>query len=147
MYARLESPASTEVLSSWKDIAKYLKRGVRTVQRWESELALPVRRRRGKRRAGVSAIRSEIDIWLSTCPTVTNEPEIDATLVSNRALLQQASDLIAQSRLLQSDHARLRADVVRLRKELVLSVHRFVATVRGLPPEPAARNRESAKAA
>jgi len=147
MYALLESPASTEVLSSWKDIAKYLKRGVRTVQRWESELALPVRRRRGKRRAGVSAIRAEIDIWLSTCPTVTNEPEIDATLVSNRALLQQTSDLIAQSRLLQSNHARLRADLVLFRKELVLSVHRFVATVGGLPPEPAARNRESAKAA
>lgn len=147
MYALLESPASTEVLSSWKDIAQYLKRGVRTVQRWESELALPVRRRRGKRRAGVSAIRSEIDIWLSTCPTVTNEPEIQAPRVSNQALLQQASDLIAQSRLLQSDHARLRADVVRLRKELVFSVHQFVATVRYLPAEPAVRNRESAKAA
>jgi hypothetical protein len=147
MYALLESPASTEVLSSWKDIAQYLKRGVRTVQRWESELALPVRRRRGKRRAGVSAIRSEIDIWLSTCPTVTNEPEIQAPLVSNQALLQQASDLIAQSRLLQSDQARLRADLARLRKDLVLSVHRFVVTVRGLPPEPAARISESAKAA
>src|SRR3984885_4315700 len=32
------------VLSSWKDIARYLGKGVRTVQRWERHLGLPVRR-------------------------------------------------------------------------------------------------------
>ena len=31
-------------LDSWKEIAAYLKREVRTVQRWEKNLRLPVRR-------------------------------------------------------------------------------------------------------
>ena len=31
-------------IDSWKDIASYLKRGTRTVQRWESEEDLPVHR-------------------------------------------------------------------------------------------------------
>jgi DNA-binding transcriptional regulator YiaG len=35
------------VLSSWKDIAQYLGKGVRTVQRWERHLGLPVRRPTG----------------------------------------------------------------------------------------------------
>ena len=37
-------PTSREVLHSWKEIAAELDRGVRTVQRWERTLQLPVRR-------------------------------------------------------------------------------------------------------
>jgi len=33
-----------EILSSWKEISSYLGIGVRTAQRWESELGLPVHR-------------------------------------------------------------------------------------------------------
>jgi hypothetical protein len=36
-------PDPSALLSSWKDIAKYTGKGVRTVQRWERE-GLPVRR-------------------------------------------------------------------------------------------------------
>src|SRR4051812_33630088 len=35
---------SSNTLQSWKEIAAYLKRGVRTVQRWERSHGLPVRR-------------------------------------------------------------------------------------------------------
>ena len=53
-----------DVLSSWKEIAAYLGKGVRTVQRWEQELALPVRRP-VKHKAGiVVASRAELDAWL-----------------------------------------------------------------------------------
>ena len=31
----------TSVLASWKDIAQYVGKGIRTVQRWERELGLP----------------------------------------------------------------------------------------------------------
>jgi hypothetical protein len=149
MYALLESPAKAEVLNSWKDIAKYLKRGVRTVQRWESELALPVRRRPGKLRGGVLAVRYEIDLWLSTCPSAATELDTSAlpALISNQALREETSHLIAHCRLLRSDQARLRADLAHLREDLVVSVHQFVATVRAYQLEPAARNSESAKAA
>ncbi len=36
------SDTSPEKISSWKDIAKHLNTSVRTAQRWEQELALPV---------------------------------------------------------------------------------------------------------
>lgn len=60
--------ASQQVLNSWKEISRYLHRGVRTVQRWERELGLPVRRPRGKSRSAVVAVRSELDDWLQTAP-------------------------------------------------------------------------------
>ena len=53
-----------EVLNSWKEVAGYLGRGVRTVQRWEQELGLPVRRPRAKSRSAVIAFKSELDHWL-----------------------------------------------------------------------------------
>lgn len=61
------------VLSSWKEIAAYLGRSVRTVQRMEAELGLPVRRPRGHARSSVIAIPSELDEWLKTfCPQRTD---------------------------------------------------------------------------
>jgi hypothetical protein len=60
---------NTEVLNSWKEVATYLGRGVRTVQRWEQELGLPVRRPRGKSRSAVIALKSDLDRWLKEAPT------------------------------------------------------------------------------
>ena len=54
------------VLNSWKEIANYTGRGIRTLQRWERELGFPVRRPRGKQRSAVIAIRQEIDLWMRT---------------------------------------------------------------------------------
>jgi phage terminase Nu1 subunit (DNA packaging protein) len=59
---------NSEVLNSWKEIAAYLGRGVRTVQRWEQELGLPVRRPRGKDRSAVIALKSDLDRWLQRAP-------------------------------------------------------------------------------
>jgi hypothetical protein len=47
-------------LEGWKDIAGYLGRSVRTVQRWEREKGLPVQRHEV---LGVIAYRSELDAW------------------------------------------------------------------------------------
>lgn len=57
---------SGPVLSSWKEIAAYLGRSVRTVQRMEAELGLPVRRPKGHARSSVMAISQELDAWLKT---------------------------------------------------------------------------------
>jgi hypothetical protein len=55
------------VLTSWKEIAAYFGKGVRTVQRWEGSLGLPVRRPQGSAsRNIVMATRSELDAWLQT---------------------------------------------------------------------------------
>ncbi len=51
-------------LNSWKEIAVYVGRGVRTVQRWERELGLPVRRPHDHLRSPVIALPAEIDEWL-----------------------------------------------------------------------------------
>jgi len=55
----------SDLLNSWKEIANYLGRGVRTVQRWEVQLRLPVRRAHMHRRSSVTALRSDIDQWVS----------------------------------------------------------------------------------
>jgi TolB-like protein len=51
-------------LESWKGIAVYLNREVRTVQRWEREENLPVHRHLHRRQGTVYAYRSELDSWL-----------------------------------------------------------------------------------
>ncbi len=60
-------PEESAVLSSWKDIARYMGKGVRTVQRWEHHLGLPVRRPNGAaHKSAVLLDRSELDAWLAT---------------------------------------------------------------------------------
>jgi TolB-like protein len=60
-------PASPEDrLDSWKEIAVYLNRGVRTVRRWEREEGLPVHRHLHRVLGSVYAYKSEIDAWRQT---------------------------------------------------------------------------------
>lgn len=56
--------SGTDRLTSWKEIAAYLGRGVRTAERWEQELGLPVHRLEGKKRDIVHALPEELDAWL-----------------------------------------------------------------------------------
>jgi len=53
-------------LESWKSIAAYLGRDVRTVQRWERDRELPVHRLRRNHRSLPYAFRQEIDAWWAT---------------------------------------------------------------------------------
>src|SRR2546428_9667195 len=53
-----------ERLESWKEIAGYLKREVRTAQRWEKSEGLPVRRHLQAKLDTVYAYTSELDAWL-----------------------------------------------------------------------------------
>lgn len=74
-----ETPANRR-LDSWKEIADYLGRDVRTVIRWEKEKALPIRRIPGGKRQGVYAFSQEIDEWMrgefgaETRPVAGEEP-------------------------------------------------------------------------
>lgn len=56
-------PQAQSTLESWKAIASYLHRDVRTVQRWERKEGLPVRRHVHKKQATVYAYPEEIDHW------------------------------------------------------------------------------------
>ena len=50
-------------LDSWKEIAAHFRRDVRTVQRWEKQEGLPVRRHVHQMRVSVYADRLELDTW------------------------------------------------------------------------------------
>jgi len=56
-------PERTDRLDSWKEIAAYLKREVRTAQRWEKSEGLPVRRHQHDKQSSVFAYKSELDAW------------------------------------------------------------------------------------
>jgi hypothetical protein len=59
-----QSAAANVRLDSWKDIAAYLGRDVRTAIRWEKDKGLPVRRVPGGQRQAVFAYTAELDAWL-----------------------------------------------------------------------------------
>lgn len=53
-------------LDSWKAIAEYLRRDVRSVQRWERSLGLPIHRISGEKGGAVFAFTAELDVWLKS---------------------------------------------------------------------------------
>jgi tetratricopeptide (TPR) repeat protein len=55
--------AGPDRLDSWKEIASYLKREVRTVQMWEKKEGLPIHRHFHTHLGTVFAFRSEIEEW------------------------------------------------------------------------------------
>ncbi|MBI3406274.1 MAG: helix-turn-helix domain-containing protein [Acidobacteria bacterium] len=57
--------AVNQRLESWKEIADYLKRSVRTVRRWEQLEGLPVYRHTHNKDATVYSFRVELDEWLA----------------------------------------------------------------------------------
>ena len=85
-------------LDSWKVIAAYLDRDVRTVRRWERELGLPIRRVRGERGRSVFAYVSEIDAWLHKAPIEASRAEA----------VIDAHPTAAEPRSIQSSRARPR---------------------------------------
>ena len=62
----LEKRAETvpqDRLDSWKEIAVYLKRDVRTVQRWEKTEGLPIHRHLHSARGSIYAYKTAVDAW------------------------------------------------------------------------------------
>ncbi len=53
-------------LNSWKEIAAYFDRDIRTVQLWEKREALPIHRHEHSTRSSVYAYPAELDTWLRT---------------------------------------------------------------------------------
>lgn len=50
-------------VDSWKHIANYFRRDVRTVQRWERQEGLPVHRHSHRKSSSVYALRGELNAW------------------------------------------------------------------------------------
>ena|SRR5713226_1691081 len=118
--------ADRHILNSWKEIAEYLGRGVRTVQRWERDLALPVRRPRGKSRSAVFAVPEEINAWIASRPQSSTEDNNGFSVLERAAsAAPKVRRTIQESRLLWSE-ARQR------RKELSLALQTLVENLQQL---------------
>jgi TolB-like protein len=72
-------PVSNSRLDSWKQIASYLKRDIRTVQLWEKNEGLPIYRHAHGTRASVYAYTDEIDAWQKN-----RQPQIHSELTLPR---------------------------------------------------------------
>ena len=69
------SPPEADRLESWKEIATYLGREVRTVQGWEKNEGLPVHRHQHARQGSVFAFKSELDAWREARKQSPEEPD------------------------------------------------------------------------
>jgi hypothetical protein len=103
--ADLNAGRSSAALQSWKEIAYELNRGVRTVQRWERDLGLPVRRIGRGRRAPVFAFKNELHSWVRTSSGIKAcgvralsgyaQPDVEDKSARNTELLQALEKLFA----------------------------------------------------
>ena len=129
MRGKRQKPEPPRILSGWKDIANYLRRGVRTVQRYERDLGLPVRRPAGRHSGSVVATKAELDAWVSASPIregfrlTRTMPEFpDSTAAAMQSRMEQMRRLRDQMETLQNEVRRsvyvLRENVQSLRADL-----------------------------
>ena len=113
----MPAPANTqrlEIINGWKEIANYLGKGVRTVQRYERVLGLPVRRAARKSITSVIATKVELDAWIAAAP-VREQSQLTTAAVDNTSLV---NDFMLNTERLY----RLGLKNQELRKELASSV-------------------------
>jgi predicted DNA-binding transcriptional regulator AlpA len=105
------------VLTSWKDIARYMGKGVRTVQRWEQDFGLPVRRPLGSSKKAVLARPRDLDAWVAM--RCVSRAELASTATprefrsrnSSLAVLSMLSAKIETARQLRDNNQLLMAEV------------------------------------
>lgn len=98
--ARKKNPERLQITGGWKEIANYLGMGVRTVQRYERELHLPIHRPGGQR-GTVIAFKSELEEWIT----------------SNSI----ANGLVQRRRALDKNTNKVGADFLRIDSEVALT--------------------------
>jgi len=72
------APLNERRLESWGEIASYLRREIRTVQRWERNLGLPIHRLAVGKQAAVFAYPSELDKWYKERETRIERDDLEA---------------------------------------------------------------------
>lgn len=74
---RMSRTPPEDRLDSWKAIARYLGRSVRTVRRWEQQEGMPVHRLMHQSQASVYAFRQELDDWREARVLIPSDPQSD----------------------------------------------------------------------
>jgi len=91
-HATMPQIREPQLLNSWKEIAAYLDRGVRTVQRWEAHFGLPVRRPSGQHRSSVIAFKDDLDAWLRSCRRIDEARALPSIGKAFAAALEERDD-------------------------------------------------------
>lgn len=107
-------------LIGWKEIANYLGRGIRTVQRYERTLGMPVRRSSGRSPDSVLATKAELDAWIAARP-------LAPSFALPQTHLHLATLEIFRSAL--AEQHRLREELTTLRESLHSSLEMLRATM------------------
>jgi hypothetical protein len=92
------------ILNSWKEIAAYVGKGVRTVQRWERLLGFPVRRPHAHKHSTVMAFTSEIDAWLmrsGTLAPASRPRDIQSSGLYSDTISANAPEVLTKPAILQ----------------------------------------------
>lgn len=117
------------VLTSWKEIAAYLGKGVRTVQRWEKDFGLPVRRPNRSDKSAILARTADLDAWVAMRCTTRDLPDggphagqmlsIRSSLAAglNTSLMLRAANAELLSQI-TSVLAGLRSEILRIQSDL-----------------------------
>jgi hypothetical protein len=114
----------THVLTSWKDIARYMGKGVRTVQRWEQDFGLPVRRPCGSSKKAVLARPRDLDAWVAL-RCASRPPESIRSTPEGSALrmLTEIHEKMETASMLRQNNLVLMQEVnialVRLRQQVI----------------------------
>ena len=107
-----------QVLASWVEIAGYLGRAVRTVQRYEGKFDFPIHRQVGSARGAVTAYSDEIDEWVSRAKVGNFEAATKIVATISTATLSEASDYHMQAATLHQRAIEQRHDMVLLRTRI-----------------------------
>ena len=105
-----QTAAKGEVFSGWKDVANYLGKSVRTVQRYERELGLPIRRPAPKATVAVIATKAELDAWISASP-LRSAPRRTEAKANNSGMLKEFRMQVKELHQLRHETAQLRQAV------------------------------------
>lgn len=114
------SQPSTRILNSWKEIATYLGRGVRTIQRYEEKLGLPIHRPAASPRSAVFALADELEDWLRNSPSRNGTHSNSAngfSTVLNIEEIQFEDDLRSELARVKQEMDRARAEYGRTLKK------------------------------
>src|SRR5215467_7164342 len=99
-----------EILTGWKEIANHLHRGVRTVQRYERDFGLPIRRPAAKRGSAVIATTVELDAWV-TASSIRDALPLPSPASDNATLLGMFRQGITEMHRLREESAKIRDEV------------------------------------
>ena len=125
---KTESPL---FLSGWKEIGGYLGKGVRTVQRYERQAALPVRRPAGKPSGGaVIATKAELDGWVKASP-IRQDFRLRNLDQEGASPAQAISRGISEMKRLRKEMFELGNEVKRMLRALQVNIYELQGELNG----------------